>query len=85
MCPRLPGPLGSLKMFLLSVKSPTVKLENIRIGTSLNIRRIDILLPRNNADVTHCEKTLCSIFKTNQSIELKKGQQIKVCLKMTFT
>ena len=35
--------------------------------------------------LTHCEKTLYSIFKTKQSTELKTGQQIKVCLKMTFT
>ena len=45
------------------------KLENIRIGTSLNIlvthlaiRGIETfatrnMLPRNNADVTHCERT----------------------------
>ena len=35
------------------------------------------MLPRNNADVTHCEKP-CSIFKTKQSTELKTGQQIYV-------
>ena len=35
--------------------------------------------------LTHCEKTLYSIFKTKQSTELKTGQQIKACLKMTFT
>ena len=57
---------GSLKTFILSVK-----LENIRIGTSLNILvtqnsktqgesifyfRACNMLPRNNADATHCEK-----------------------------
>ena len=57
---------GSLKTFILSVK-----LENIRIGTSLlNIKsslnilvtqanryfRARNMLPRNNADVKHCEK-----------------------------
>ena len=53
---------GSLKTFILSVK-----LENIRIGTSLNRTRkhranqyfrARNILPRNNADVTHCEKNV---------------------------
>ena len=79
---------GSLNTFLLSVK-----LENIRIGTSLNILvtqnsktykanryfRTRNMLPQNNADVTHCGKTKCFIlFKTKQSTELKTGQQVSV-------
>ena len=35
------------------------------------------MLPRNNADVTHCKKT-CSIFKTKRSTELKTRQRIFV-------
>ena len=63
---------GSLKTFILSVT-----LENIRIGTSLNIlvtqnsktlgelifsctQHVTLLLPKNNADVTHCEKPCVS-------------------------
>ena len=68
---------GSLKTFFLSVK-----LENIRIRTSHNIlvtqnSKMHVsarnMFPRNNADVTHCEKP-CSIFKTKQSTELNTGQ-----------
>ena len=33
------------------------------------------MLPRNNADVTHCE---INIFKTKRSTELKTGRQIYV-------
>ena len=39
------------------------------------------MLPRKNADVTHCDKygfRPCSIFKTKLSTELKTGQQIYV-------
>ena len=64
---------GSLKTFLLSVK-----LENIRVGTSLNILVTQNsktqgesnrnMLPRNNADVTHCEKTQCSTFKAKHAV-----------------
>ena len=35
------------------------------------------LLPRNNADVPHCENTFF-LFKTTQSTELKTGQQLYV-------
>ena len=71
---------GPLKTFILSVK-----LENIPLGTSLNILltqssktsnryfRARNMLLRNNADVTHCEKT-CSVFKAKRSTELKTGQ-----------
>ena len=57
---------GSLKTFI-----PSVKLENIHIGTSLNILvtqtsktwanryfRARNMLPAKNADVTHCGKTV---------------------------
>ena len=42
------------------------------------------MLLRNNAYVTYCEKTRCSMSKTKHSTELKTGQQIYV-LKITFT
>ena len=58
---------GSLKTFILSVK-----LENIRIGllstywllntqkhkANQYFRARNVMLRRNNADVTHCEKTV---------------------------
>ena len=68
---------GSLKIFLLYVK-----LENVCRGTSLsisvgyseleNLNPIDIFVhvtcyPETTADVTHCEKTQCSILKTKYS------------------
>ena len=63
---------GSLKTLILYAK-----LENIRIGTSINILttqnsktiecfRARNLLPRNNNDVTHCEKTL--FFIQNKAV-----------------
>ena len=76
---------GPLKTLILSVK-----LENNSIGTSLNILitqnsqtlanryfRVRTMLPRNNADVTHCGKTLF-YFQNKASTELKTGQQIYV-------
>ena len=75
---------GSLKTFLLSVK-----LENIRIGTHLNILvthnskrkanryfRACNMLTRNNANVTHCEKTQCFIFKTKCSRQASRSKYI---------
>ena len=78
---------GSLKTFILSVK-----LENICIGTSLNIlatqnsktdiRRIDIFVyvtcyPE-TMPMSRIVKKPCSIFKTTRFTELKTGQQIYV-------
>ena len=76
---------GPLKTLILSVK-----LENNSIGTSLNILitqnsqtlanryfRVRTMLPRNNADVTHCGKTLF-YFQNKASTELKTGQLIYV-------
>ena len=73
---------GSLKTFILSVK-----LENIRIGTSLNRSRKQRanryfrarnVLPRNNADVTHSENFVVLFSKKKLPTELRTGQQIYV-------
>ena len=77
---------GSPTTFILCVK-----LENIRIGTSLNIigyselenvRRIDILVHvtcyPETMPMSRIVKKPCSIFKTKQSTELKTAQQIFV-------
>ena len=80
---------GSLKMFILSAKleknSHRHFSQHVGYSEPKNIRRIDVfvhdscsLLPRNNADVTHCEKKPSFLFKTKQSTELKTGQQLYV-------
>ena len=76
---------GSQKTFILSVK-----LENIRICTSLNMlvtqnsktycanryfRARNMFPSGNNADVTHCEK-IVFYFENKRSTELKTGQQV---------
>ena len=42
-----------------------------------SVKTTGYLFPRNNADVTHCEKP-CSVFKAKWSNKLKTGQQIFV-------
>ena len=80
---------GSLKTFILSFK-----LENIRIGTSLNILvtrkhksnryfRARNVLPRNNADVTHCGKSV--FYFQNKAVYRAEDRLTDICLKMTFT
>ena len=80
---------GSLETFILSVK-----LENIRLGTSPNIlvtsgyseleniRRIDIFVHvrcyQETIPMPRIAKNPCSIFKTKRSTEVKTGQQIYV-------
>ena len=77
---------GSLKTFILSVK-----LENIRIGTSLNIigysklkniRRINIFVHvtcyPETMPMSRIVKKSCSICKAKRATELKTGQQIFV-------
>ena len=66
--------LLNLKTFALS----TYWLLRTRKHKANRYFRARNMLPRNNADVTHFEKTQCSIFKTKQSTELKTGQQIYV-------
>ena len=79
--------LALSKTFILSVK-----LENIRIGTSLNILvtqnsktlgesmfRAGNLLPRNNADVTHC------FFIQNNAVCRAEDRPTAICLKVAFT
>ena len=69
--------------------------ENIRIGTSLDILvlrtrkhkvnryfRARNMLPRNNADVTQCEKTVC--YFQNKAVYRAEDRPADVCLKMTF-
>ena len=74
--------LWLFKTFILSVK-----LENIRIVTSLNselenIRRIDIFVHvtcyPETMPTSRIVKKPCSSFKTKRSTELKTGQQIIV-------
>ena len=82
---------GSLKTFLLSVK-----LENIRIGAHLNILvthnskrkanryfRACNMLPRNNANVTHCEQTV--LYFQNKVVYRVEDRPADISLKMTFT
>ena len=70
--------------------------ENIRIGTSLDILvlrtrkhkayryfRASNMLPRNNADVTHCEKTVC--YFQNKAVYQAEDRPADICLKMAFT
>ena len=74
---------GSLKTFILSVK-----LENIRIGTSLNIlvtqniMRTDIFVHvtcnPETMPMSRIVKKPCSIYKAKRSTELKTGQHIFV-------
>ena len=80
-----------LKKFILSTK-----LEYIRIGTSLNILllrtrkhkanrcfRARNMLPRNNADVTHCEKTV--VYFQRKAVHRAEDRPTDICLKMAFT
>ena len=83
---------GSLETFILSVE-----LENIRLGTSLNILvtqnsktqgesgyfRACNMLPRNNTDVTHCEKPV--FYFQNKAVYRAEDRPTDICLKMTFT
>ena len=82
---------GSLKTFIISVK-----LENIRIGTSLNILvtqnlkhksnryfRACNMLVRKNAAVTHCEKTV--FYFQNKAVYRAEDRPTDIYLKMTFT
>ena len=41
------------------------------------------MLPRNNADVTHCEKTL--FYFQNKAAYRAEDRPTDICLKMTFT
>ena len=77
---------GSLKTSILSVK-----LENIRIGISLILVtqnsnryfRARNMLPRNNADVTHCEKTV--FYFQTKAVYRAEDSLTDICLKMTVT
>ena len=69
--------LLNLKTFALALLS-TYWLLRTRKHKANRCFRARNMLPRTNADVTHCEKTRCSIFRTMQSTELKTGQQICV-------
>ena len=70
--------------------------ENIRIGTSLDILvlrtrkhkanryfRARKMLPRNNADVTHCEKNV--FYFQNKAVYRAEDRPADIRLKMTFT
>ena len=71
-----------LLIFILSVK-----LGNIRVDTFLNILvtryfRVRNTLPRDNADVTHCEKTV--FYFQNKGVYRVEERPADVCLKMTL-
>ena len=84
---------GSFKTFILSAR-----LKNIRIGTSLNILvthnlklkhkanlyfRERNMLPRNNANVTYCEKTV--FYFQNKLVYRAEDRPKDISLKLTFT
>ena len=62
--------LLNLKTFAKALFSTYWLLRNRKHKTNRHFRARN-MLPRNNADVTHCEQTQCSIFNTKQSTELK--------------
>ena len=74
----------------------SVNLENIGIDISLNILntqnskhkanryfRARNMLPKNNADVTHCEKTV--FYFQNKAIYQAEDRPTDICLKITLT
>ena len=78
---------GSLKTFILSVHPENIPstywLLRTRNHMANRYFRARNMLPRNNADVTHCEKTV--FYFQNKAVYRPEDRPTDICLKMTFT
>ena len=75
-------PLLNLKTFAWALLS-TYWLLRTRKHKANRYFRARNMLPRNNADVTHCEKTV--FYFQNKAVYRAEDRPTDICLKMTFT
>ena len=82
-------PLSKRSFSLINLKTfaqallLTYWLLRTRKHTANRYFRASTVLPRNNADVTHCKKTV--FYIQNKAVYRTEGRPTDICFKMAFT